>query len=73
MHKFSYGAANRGSSIRIPKQTDIEGNGYMEDRRPAANIDPYAVSASLISFSCLGGEGLEELEKHYNQYLANKK
>jgi glutamine synthetase len=72
IHNFSYGAANRGCSIRIPKQTEIEGKGYLEDRRPAANIDPYVVSASLFSFSCLGGEGVEELEKHYNKFIANK-
>jgi len=46
--KFSYGVANRGASIRIPRQTDKEQKGYFEDRRPASNIDPYIVSAKLI-------------------------
>ena len=40
---FSYGVANRGSSIRIPKSVAAAGKGYFEDRRPASNIDPYEV------------------------------
>lgn len=40
---FSYGVANRGSSIRIPKSVAAAGSGYFEDRRPASNIDPYEV------------------------------
>jgi glutamine synthetase len=39
MDKFSYGVADRGSSIRIPRQTELDGKGYLEDRRPAANVD----------------------------------
>jgi len=46
--KFSYGVANRGASIRIPRQTDKEKKGYFEDRRPASNIDPYIVSSKMI-------------------------
>ena len=36
-----YGVANRGASIRIPRDAEKAGRGYMEDRRPAANCDPY--------------------------------
>lgn len=32
---FSYGVANRGCSVRIPRQTEGDGYGYMEDRRPS--------------------------------------
>jgi len=46
--KFSYGVANRGASIRIPRQAKIEGRGYFEDRRPASNMDPYVVTAKII-------------------------
>ena len=38
-----YGVANRGASIRIPRDAEKSGRGYMEDRRPAANCDPYRV------------------------------
>merc|ERR1712167_308345 len=38
--KFSYGVANRGASIRIPRDAEAQGKGYFEDRRPASNMDP---------------------------------
>lgn len=30
---FKYGVADRGASIRIPRFTDRDGKGYLEDRR----------------------------------------
>jgi len=44
---FSYGVANRGASIRIPRHVAAQGYGYLEDRRPASNVDPYRVTAIL--------------------------
>jgi glutamine synthetase len=42
--KFSYGVSDRGSSIRIPQVTANNGwKGYIEDRRPASNGDPYRI------------------------------
>ena len=35
INTFSYGVANRGCSIRIPRSTDADGYGYLEDRRPS--------------------------------------
>jgi glutamine synthetase len=55
MEKFSYGVANRGCSIRIPRTTEINGKGYYVDRRSAANIDPYVVCSSLYSSTCPDG------------------
>jgi len=49
---FSYGVANRGASVRIPRQAKLEKKGYFEDRRPASNMDPYSVT-SLIMYTCL--------------------
>jgi glutamine synthetase len=51
--KFSYGVANRGSSIRIPRQCYEEGKGYLEDRRPSSNCDPYDVTRSIVETVCL--------------------
>jgi glutamine synthetase len=48
IEKFSYGVADRGASIRIPRFTEKGGKGYLEDRRPASNIDPYAVSSKIF-------------------------
>ena len=50
-NKYSYGVSNRGASVRIPWQVPIDGKGYMEDRRPNANMDPYTV-ARLITDTC---------------------
>ncbi len=49
---FKWGVAHRGASIRIPHPVAQRGYGYLEDRRPGANADPYAVAASLIATVC---------------------
>merc|ERR1711998_654574 len=51
--KFSYGVANRGASIRIPRDAEAQGKGYFEDRRPASNMDPYVVTAKIFDTTCL--------------------
>jgi glutamine synthetase len=45
---FSYGTSDRGASIRIPWHVDRQGKGYLEDRRPNSNADPYKVAAYLL-------------------------
>ena len=49
---FFYGVSDRGASIRIPMETANTGRGYLEDRRPAANMDPYMVCTALIETTC---------------------
>ena len=46
--EFSSGVAHRGASIRIPRQVNKDGKGYLEDRRPSSNCDPYMVSEALV-------------------------
>ena len=46
--EFRGGVADRGASIRIPRQVEERGSGYLEDRRPGANCDPYRVTALLL-------------------------
>jgi len=53
LHKFSFGVANRGASIRIPRTTFHDKKGYFEDRRPASNMDPYIVTSKLVRTVCL--------------------
>jgi glutamine synthetase len=48
--KFSWGVSDRGSSIRIPLETSKTWKGYLEDRRPASNADPYKIT-KIISES----------------------
>ena len=50
--EFRYGVSDRGASIRIPMQTANDGYGYLEDRRPSANMDPYRVCSILIETTC---------------------
>ena len=49
---FTYGESDRGASIRIPWGTAKAGKGWLEDRRPNANMDPYVVSALMIETVC---------------------
>lgn len=49
IEKFSYGVSDRGASIRIPISLPAnDWKGYLEDRRPASNADPYKIVAIMI-------------------------
>ena len=50
--QFSYGVSDRGASIRIPWQCEIDRKGYLEDRRPNANCDPYVVTRLMVDTIC---------------------
>jgi glutamine synthetase len=50
--EFTYGVSDRGASVRIPWQVEKEGKGYIEDRRPNANMDPYKVTKMLMTTVC---------------------
>jgi glutamine synthetase len=51
-NEFSYGVSNRGASIRIPWQVEVDKKGYIEDRRPNANCDPYVVTRLITDTCC---------------------
>jgi glutamine synthetase len=57
-NKYSYGVSDRGASVRIPWQVAIDRKGYIEDRRPNANCDPYVTTRLIIETCCgaLAGE-----------------
>jgi glutamine synthetase len=46
--KFTWGVADRGSSVRIPRDVAKKGMGYFEDRRPASNADPYQITGIIV-------------------------
>ncbi len=49
IENFSWGPSDRGASIRIPIYTrSHDWKGYLEDRRPASDADPYLVAARII-------------------------
>ncbi|NUR30476.1 MAG: glutamine synthetase, partial [Catenulispora sp.] len=49
---YSYGVSNRGASVRIPWQVEVDKKGYIEDRRPNANVDPYVVTRLIVDTCC---------------------
>lgn len=55
IREFRWGIGDRGASIRIPKAVAEDGLGYLEDRRPAANADPYEVCLAILETVCGGG------------------
>ena len=48
INTFCYGVVNRGASVRIGRDTEAEGKGYFEDRRPSSNADPYLVCGKIF-------------------------
>ena len=51
-NEFSYGVSDRGASVRIPWQVEVDKKGYIEDRRPNANMDPYVVTRLITDTVC---------------------
>ncbi len=54
--QFTYGVSDRGASVRIPWQVARDKKGYIEDRRPNANMDPYVVSRLIVETVCGAAE-----------------
>ncbi|KAJ1485360.1 hypothetical protein T484DRAFT_1793729 [Baffinella frigidus] len=52
---FSWGIDNKLAHICVPRSVERAGCGYMTDRRPASNMDPYVVT-SLLSVERAGCE-----------------
>jgi len=50
--EFRYGVSDRGASVRIPWQVARDRKGYIEDRRPNANSDPYVVTRLVVDTVC---------------------
>ena len=51
-NEFSFGVSDRGASVRIPWQVEVDKKGYIEDRRPNANCDPYVVTRLIVDTCC---------------------
>ena len=65
---FSYGIGNRACSVRIPTSTAAEKKGYIKDRRPASNMDPYVVGAAIIDTTLLESSLIQPLIEHYHKW-----
>jgi glutamine synthetase len=57
--KFSWGISDRGASIRVPKSVGETWKGYLEDRRPASNANPYCI----LNVICQSLDFAEDLDK----------
>ena len=55
--EFRYGVSDRGASVRIPWQVARDRKGYIEDRRPNANCDPYIVTRLILETVCGAATG----------------
>ncbi|KHN82237.1 Glutamine synthetase [Toxocara canis] len=60
IREFTYGVADRSASVRISRQTDQDGYGYLEDRRPSSNCDPYSVTEAIVRTVCLNERKLSQ-------------
>jgi glutamine synthetase len=48
-NKFSWGVADRGASIRVPHSfVNNDYKGYLEDRRPNSEGDPYQIASQVL-------------------------
>ena len=48
-NKFSYGVADRGASSRVPHSfVKNDSKGYLEDRRPNSQGDPYQIASQVL-------------------------
>lgn len=52
INTFRWGVSDRGASVRVPWQVKKEGRGYLEDRRPSSNCDPYKVLTIMMTTIC---------------------
>jgi len=69
MKSFTHGVGNRGASVRIPTDTANAGRGYLEDRRPAGNVDPYIAASAIASTTLLDDKTVfNALVKHYKDW-----
>jgi glutamine synthetase len=55
--EYKYGVSDRGASVRIPWHVARDRKGYIEDRRPNANCDPYTVTRLIVETVCGAAEG----------------
>lgn len=51
--KFSWGVADRSTSVRVPRGVASAKKGYLEDRRPSSNMDPYSVCNAILTTTLL--------------------
>ena len=66
--EFTYGVGNRAASVRIPTFTAFHKKGYIEDRRPASDIDPYLACAMVLDATLLEESQISEVLKAFREW-----
>lgn len=51
--EFTWSVGGRNVSVRIGNDTYQKQRGYLEDRRPSSNCDPYVVSSMIFETCCI--------------------
>lgn len=69
--EFTYGIGARGCSVRIGNDAKKNGCGYMEDRRPSSNIDPYLSCSALCDVAVNEGKYVQELVSVFKKFRAS--
>lgn len=64
--KFTWGISDRGASIRVPLSTSKEWKGYIEDRRPASNANPYEIIRVIANTIDMANELSETTHRMYS-------
>ena len=61
--KFNYGVADRGASVRVPHSfIKNDYKGYLEDRRPNSQGDPYQIASQILkTIESVPKEGLKSV------------
>jgi len=72
INKFTWGVSDRGASIRVPQDTANEWKGYVEDRRPGSNADPYKIICEIVK-SLDTTHQIYEMKNMMNSYIDTKK
>jgi glutamine synthetase len=60
--KFTWGVSDRTASIRIPRQCYVEQCGYIEDRRPGSNANPYDVCVALANTTVMDSDSYKSYD-----------
>jgi glutamine synthetase len=85
--RFSWGISDRGASIRVPRDTAKEWKGYLEDRRPSSNANPYEIAKVICDsldmaeeldltlqnmYSNVSMKNIDEIAKKYKADMSNQ-
>mgnify|MGYP000007446767 CR=1 FL=1 len=68
INEYTYGIGDRNASIRIPLHVANNRCGYIEDRRPGANIDPYLVVTAIMKSLQENNEPEYDNDSGYDSY-----